>query len=253
VIIKAHARLGLLCALGLLSSCTKGSLDAIDLDPTSLASGLMAHYTFDEGQGTVIVDHSGNKRDGVLSGGQWISDGAFAGALHLSGTVNDRADVSPFPDAPESFSVSAWARASVPITDEEDALLSAENVFQGGWEFHLKRHVAGLGVHVGYWDTAAMAYVYLECYCLTYDRWTHLAFVRDSAAASLSVYVDGVAKGSVPAPTPIGPGEPQLHIGHWQQDNRNLDGDLDEVAIYGRALTPDEVRELSGAPPSAQP
>jgi hypothetical protein len=242
---KAHALLGLFCVFGLLSSCTKRSLDAIDLDPTSLASGRMAHYAFDEGQGTALVDRSGNKRDGVLSGGQWISDGALGGALRLSSTARDHADVSPFPDASESFSVSAWARAFAPTADEEEALLSAENVFQGGWELHLKRHVAGLGVHVGYWDTAAKAYVYSECYCLTYDRWTHLAFVRDSATASLTLYVDGVADGSVPAPTPIGPGEPQLHIGHWQQEDRYFDGDLDEVAIYDRALTADEVRALS--------
>jgi len=251
---NAQARLaGLLCGLGLLSSCTKGPLDAIDLNPSSLSSGLIAEYTFDEGAGTVVVDHSGNKRNGVLSGGQWIGDGAFAGALHLSGTVNDRAEVSPFPDAPKDFSVSAWARVSAPMMDEEDALLSTENVFQGGWELHFKRHVAGLGIHVGYWDTVAMGYVYLECYCLTYDRWTALAFVRDSAAASLTIYVDGVVSGSVPAPTPIAPGDPQLHIGHWQGEGRYLDGDLDEVAIYGRALTADEIHELSGGPPSAPP
>jgi len=250
---KAHACLGLLCLLGLLSSCTKRSLDAVDLDPTSLVSGLMAHYTFDEGRGTVIVDHSGNKRDGVLSGGQWIGDGALAGALHLSGVATDRADISPFPDAPKDFSVSAWARATPPSADEEDGLLSAEAVFQGGWQLHLKRHVAGLGIHVGYWDAAAMAYVYWECYCLTYGRWTHLAFVRDSAAASLTVYVGGEAAGSTPAPNPISPGEPELHIGHWQGDGRYLDGDLDEVAIYDRALTPDEVRELSSGSPLAQP
>jgi hypothetical protein len=253
VALNARARLALVCVLGLLSSCTKGPLDAIDLDPSSLSSGLMAHYTFDEGAGTAVIDHSGNKRDGVLSGGQWLGDGVFAGALQLSNAADDHADVNPFPDAPESFTVSAWARTSAPSADEEDALLSAENVFEGGWELHLRRHVAGLGVHVGYWDTVAMAYTYWECDCLTYDRWTHLAFVRDAATASLTVYADAVALGSVPAPTPIAPGEPQLHIGHWQGDGRYLEGDVDDVAIYGRALTADEIRELNGAPAPVQP
>lgn len=250
---KTRARLGLVCVLGLLSSCTKGSVDAIELEPTSLSSGLMAHYTFDEDAGAAVVDHSGNKRDGVLSGGQWIKDGVFAGALHMASTSNDKADVNLFPDAPEAFTVSAWARASAPAMDEEDALLSNENVFKGGWELHFKRHVTGLGVHVGYWDTVAMAYVYSECYCLAYDRWTHLAFVQDSVAATLTVYVDAVAVASAPAPTPIAPGDPQLHIGHWQGNGRYLDGDLDDVAIYGRALSADEIQKLNGAPAPVQP
>ncbi|MDP9000533.1 MAG: hypothetical protein M3O46_10525, partial [Myxococcota bacterium] len=56
-----------------LNACTGGPIDAIGLG--DLTRGLIAHYTFDEGAGTVVVDHSGNKRDGALTNGTWIADG----------------------------------------------------------------------------------------------------------------------------------------------------------------------------------
>ena len=52
-----------------LCACTAGPLDAIALGSNSLADGLLAHYTFDEGGGSTVVDHSGNDRDGALTGG----------------------------------------------------------------------------------------------------------------------------------------------------------------------------------------
>ena len=245
--------IGLLCALCSLPSCSKAFLDPLELDQTSLGAGLMAYYTFDDGAGTVLVDHSGNKRNGNLSGGQWIADGAFAGALHLPGNASEHGEVPSFPDATASFSVSTWARASAPIADDDDALLSVERPGQGGWQFHLNRRVAGLGLHASYWDTVAMGYVFWECACLTYDRWTHLAFVRSATDRTLTVFVDGILQGTVAAPNPIAPGEPQLHIGHWQGAARYLNGDIDDVAIYGRALVPNEVLDLSRHTPLQAP
>jgi hypothetical protein len=239
-------------ALAGLTSCGNGPLDAIDLAPSSIDSGLIAHYTFDEGSGTGLVDHSGNKRDGVLTGGQWITDGAFAGALRFPGTANDHGDVNSFPNAPESFSVSAWARATIPTTDDDETLLSTEIPFQGGWELNLNRHTAGIGIHAGYWDTVAMAYVFWECTCLPQAEWVHVAFLRDARDQTLSVYLDGVLRGKVPAPNPISPGEPQLYVGHWQGNARYFNGDLDDVVVYARALVPEEVVELGSESPADQ-
>jgi hypothetical protein len=243
--------IGLLCALSSLANCSKGYLDTVELDQTSLGSGLMAYYTFDEGAGTVLIDHSVNqrKRHGYLSGGEWINDGAFGGALHLTGAIKDHGDVAPFPDATENFSVSVWTRASAAPPADAEALLSMERPFEGGWQLHINRHVDNLSLHVGYWDTVTMAYVYSDCDCLSYDRWTHVAFVRSAAARTLTVYVDGSAQATVAAPNPIAPGELQLHIGHWELDDRYLTGDLDDVAIYERALASDEVLELSRRTP----
>ena len=55
-----------------LASCGTTPLEAVTVDPRSLAMGLVAHWTFDERSGTVVGDHSGNGHDGQLTGGSWI-------------------------------------------------------------------------------------------------------------------------------------------------------------------------------------
>jgi hypothetical protein len=238
----------------MLSGCGEGPLAAVALDPGSLGgSDLVAHYTFDEGTGTVMVDHSRNKRDGAIMGGQWVQDGAFGGALHFSGATTDYATVADFPNAAASYTVSAWTRASFTAQDEDpETLLSTEIPFAGGWELNLNRFSNGIGIHAGYWDTVAMAYVLYECVCLPEARWTHVAFVRDAVEQTLTVYVDGTPLGRVSAPNPISPGEAQLFVGRWQGDARYLAADLDDVAIYSRALVPAEIAELGTHPPADQ-
>ncbi|HEX3853665.1 MAG TPA: LamG domain-containing protein [Polyangiaceae bacterium] len=241
------------CALAMLPGCGKQPLDAVQLDPDSIESGLIAHYTFDEGAGTAMVDHSGNKRDGVIMGSQWLEDGVFGGAIHFSGTETDYATVAEFPNASANYSVSIWTRASFAAQDEDSGtLLSTEVPFAGGWELSLNRFTNGIGVHAGYWDTVTMTYVFWECVCLPEGRWTHVAFVRDSTAQMLTVYVDGSPVGEVSAPNPISPGEAQLFVGRWQGDARYLAADLDDVAIYSRALAPAEIAELGTRPAPEQ-
>ena len=64
-----------------LLGCGPTYLDAAGLAPTTLGSGLVAHWQFDEMDGLVVADDSGNRRDGTISGATFTSDGRFGGAL----------------------------------------------------------------------------------------------------------------------------------------------------------------------------
>src|SRR5262249_48960572 len=90
------------------SACTVTPLDAIKVNPGSLEDGMVAHWTFDEGSGDVVPDHSGNRHEGQINGGRWIDTGRFAGALHLD--EGAFVSVDNFPDATRSWSVSVWVR-----------------------------------------------------------------------------------------------------------------------------------------------
>jgi hypothetical protein len=82
---------------------------------------------------------------------------------------------------------------------------------------------------------------------LTLGQWHHVAGVFDATSGLLRVYVDGVADGDVTAPFHVlfEPGEPLL-IGAGDVDfgRRFLDGALDDVRIYARALSDAEILEL---------
>lgn len=229
-------------------ACTPGRLDAID--PPSATVGLIAHYTFDEDGGTVVVDHSGNHHNGILDGGTWIADGKFGGALHFDGqstvTVND------FPDAPPSFTVSTWVRVAAFADDAGlETVTSTEYVFDAGWQLNIGPSDAGSYFQAAYWDRVSSAYTFSDCTCLPEDAWTQFAFVVDGH--TLATYVNGGLVSQVPAPNPITPGTPALLMGYWSMSGRMLVGDLDDMNIYGRALTADEIMSLYQAPPPDLP
>jgi hypothetical protein len=241
------AAISLAGALAALAACESHPLDATIVVPTTLTNGLLAHYTFDEGAGTMVFDHSGNRHDGTLVGGTWIGDGKFGGALHFSGS--DHVTVDSFPIAHSSFSVSAWVRSKNAPIDGFETLLSTEVVFEAGWELNLDKLDSGLAVQSAYWDPTIGGYIHIDCSCLPTSQWTHVVSVVDGDAHVLSVYVDGNLVGVTPAGHAILPGETALLIGTWSGGARFLVGDIDDVAIYSRALIPEEVSDLEAHPP----
>lgn len=229
-------------AVGACAVLTACDTHPLDVTTTVIDTGLLAHYTFDEGSGTTVVDHSGNRHDGTLSGGTWITGGKFGGALHFGGT--DYVTIDDFPIAHSSFSVSAWVRSTNAPLDGFETLLSTEVVFEAGWEVNLDKLDSGLGIQSAYWDTTINGYIQVDCACIPANQWTHVVSVLDGDAHTLKVYVDGNLVGVTPAARAIVPGEPALLMGAWSGNQRHLVGDIDDVAIYSRALIPEEIISL---------
>jgi hypothetical protein len=252
VIRRAGAALlgALACAAGLATSaCQPGRLDAIDLAQNDLSTDLVAHYTFDEGSGATVFDHSGNKRDGtIVDAGTWIGDGKFGGALHLDGT--GYVNVPDFPDAPADFTVAGWIRTADLTSDAGvESFASTEYVFDAGWQMNLYKQTDGGRLQAAFWDRDAGTYTYLDCLCIKDQVWTHFAFVVDGTAHTLTIYADGHEYAVTAAPTPIAPGTTWLSIGAWSRPGRLLVGDVDDFVVYRRALVAAEIATLTERPP----
>jgi hypothetical protein len=234
-----------------LSACEPGVLQAIDLIPTTLDTGLVAHWTFDEGVGTVVPDHSLNHLDGQLTGGTWISDGRFGGALHID--PGNYMSVSSFPNATSSWSVAGWVRLvdEIVSTSQWETVISTEG--HGGWEINVDRSKPTPGAHFGFWKGPNQGdYNYVECFCLAFAKWMHAAFVVDGQALTLSVYVDGTLSGTTSIAQTIAPNNATLYVGRWPLDSdatRPYAGDVDDIVIYDRALVPEEIAVLQQHPP----
>jgi hypothetical protein len=253
-------------ALGL--GCNAGPIDIATLSTTSLAAGLVGHWTFDEGAGTQVRDSSGNSRHGAIFGTNWTwTAGRFpGGALSLGGT--DQVTVGGgfgFPQATRSYSVSAWVRVTeTDLQAPVAAILSTEIPWgvgpPGGWSLNLDLEPPVSGsppsgnYHFTYWigaanDPLSMEMTRVECPCFVPDVWTHLAAVVDAAEETLTFYVNGIPRQQVDVPRSIGPGEQTLYMGRWPSSPPHpLTGTLDDVAIYARALVPEEIVQLSRAP-----
>jgi hypothetical protein len=224
-----------------LAACSPGPLEVVSLSPDSLRLGLVAHWTFDEGAGTVITDHSGNDHSGELVGGTWIG-GQFGNALHFE--LGDGVSVANFPQASGSLSVSLWVRP--PVGDFGDpylTLISTEIVWSGGWEMNVRLTPASTIYDFGFprgnsqYDAT---YEYFNCGCVEANQWTHLVAVVDGQAQEIDFYRNGILQGRSPIANPLKPGSPTLFIGRWSESDRLFTGDLDDIAIYSRALAPAE-------------
>ncbi len=69
-----------------------------------------AHWTFDDGSGTIAADSSGNGHNGTLGAGvSWVAGNVGSGAISLAGTSTGVVTVTgPVVNTAGSFTVSAW-------------------------------------------------------------------------------------------------------------------------------------------------
>jgi hypothetical protein len=236
------------------AGCGASPLDAVAVNPHSLASGLVAHWTFDEGTGSVVGDSSGNGLDGALTGGSWTADGRFGGALALAS--GDSVAVPNFPQATPSWTVSVWtetSRAQLQAdTSDTATILSTEVVFAGGWQLHLDNRHGYQRYDAAYWAGSTVNdYEVLFCDCIAEDRWIHLTAVFDADAATFTLYQDDTVIDHTSLPTPILSGDSTLYMGTWNMGQRFLAATLDDFAIWSRALDKGEIATLSQQPPGS--
>lgn len=224
--------------------------------PPAPQSGLVLHYAMETlAQGTV-TDASSNSLDGNVVAGAGTarlvsSVQGYGRALQLTGSQHQYVDV------PESsvldvdrYTLSAWVRYT---GIENDQTLGRWEVLEKAGAYWMNVRTNGL-VRVGgfYGGCANSSWQYFDSTrALAVARWTHVASTYDGTW--LRIYIDGRAAGSkrVTGRTCIS-GEP-LAVGAKNNPTKGLleafwDGRLDDVRIYGRALTVDEVRQLATRP-----
>lgn len=217
------------------------SILALLLVWTTIAYGqdasLVLALSFDEGQGDVAHDSSQYGFDGTITGAQW-ANGKFGSAMGFDGD-DDSVEVA---DAPElrlmdGGTVMAWA-----------------NVLGGGhadWPRLVHKCNTTGGTGPGYeilFDRANgdAVRVCLGGECQSYvplDRgtWYHIAMTCDGT--TIRVYVDGVPSGENPQLGPmIDSPDLSLFVGNSFNGERDFEGTIDEVRIWSRVLSVDEIR-----------
>jgi hypothetical protein len=243
------------------AGCAPGPIDAVELDPTSLEIGLLAHWSFDDGAGATVTDNSGNGHDGTIIAGTWMPAAHFGGVLHIEGgagaTPGPTGVVVPtFPPPVASWTVAGWVRTPrINTGSNYETIVSTELLDGGGWQLNLRMDMdaipANLFYQFAYWIGPDRGNnTFHNCTCVgAPDEWVHIAGVIDRSTNTLSFYRNGALDGSEPATDPIVMASPTLYFGRWPADDlRNLTGDLDDFVIYNRALTRREIKALASAP-----
>jgi hypothetical protein len=224
---------------------------------TILQAQPAGYWRLDEFAGPRAVDSSGQHRDAICEPGVvfflqgpdsdlFCTDGETNRAAHFAGGRLD-ARVADLGDA---YCVSLWFWNGMPVDARET----------GGWMFSRGRN-HGLGPHgdhlgIGGTGTEPGKLVFLHSDETTgvntatgrtaIERWTwnHVVLVRDGE--KVRVYLNGDPQPEIETRTPAGfpIGFDRLFFGGRCDNQDNWEGRLDEIAVFPRALSPEEVSSL---------
>ncbi len=214
-------------------------------------AGLLAAYAFSQTTGTTLTDDSGNGHSGTFVGGPTWSTGKNGGGLQFNGTTASvtMGDVNAL-DGLTRFTVSAWVKTTA--TGEKHIVdkSACDGATNGGpFEFGTGFFTAGRATFIVYRTSGPSTFVYAESSASVTDgAWHFIAGVYDGT--SLLVYVDGALAGTTAAAGLTMPATANaLELGgHCNGNAYPWAGSVDDVRLYGRALSAAELASDMNTP-----
>ena len=219
------------------------------LSSADYSAGLVLNFSFDEGSGDVAMDLSGNGHDGKIDKPSWV-DGKIGGALKFGGAGSG-----------------TWV-----TVESTDALNVNECTFMAWinaetWDG--TRQIVGKSVHGGCSGRAQYG-LFSEggTFKLRFEtesgrndinadlpatnEWVHVAFTNDGEMAQLYVNAEVVSEGDVPGV--LRSIDDPLRIAQdCDRANNVFAGMIDEVRLWNRALSGDDIAVLMDLGANATP
>ena len=240
----------LVCALAI--ALIAGVAEAQDI-----TTGLIAHWKLDETSGITAFDSVGSN-DGTLVGSPtWVPGGVFDGAIDFpvageAHHVDCGNDTSL--DITGSGSVSAWVQVDSWNGDISWNRIVSKGGVEGGYELMRGAGADKDGIRFGVYASGAVPYVDGNVDIVTDGQWHLVTGVYDNPTGVVSLYIDGVLDNSAtftPGIT-ITPNDKHVFIngldGELTIGKRHIDGRVDDVRLYDRALSATDVQALVPEP-----
>lgn len=223
-------------------------------------TSLMARYTMDEGAGTMIMDDSGNGNHGTLVGFDPLTawtQGISGTALLFDGVDSyvDTGNAFNF-DSTDAFTIDAWVqRSSGGLANSIFVKMDrVDTIVRRGYALTFMNTDELYFTMVSHNGNLDKMQIYTTNQFSFPNSQYHVAGVYDGSmlAAGASIYVDGAVQQSIVvlhdslAGTILNgaPGRTGAAIvlgGPVQVPEYVMDGKIDDLTIYSRALTPDEI------------
>jgi len=208
-------------------------------DPASCMDyGLVGNWDMDEGGGSVLNDNSGNNNHGTLANGPKWTQGKNGGALQFDGkddyvNCGNGATLQPTSMAtleywmyPKQFSDGMYERSVVGWY-----AMTGKGIYTNFWNSRL---------YAQFWDGSVWQTVSFTVPLL--NHWYHIVVTYDAngGANNYRIYSNGVLKNQLTVTGNI------VYTGGYFNIGRDtlmpFNGLLDEIKLYNRALSEEEVR-----------
>ena len=226
------------------------------------ANDLLLYCPLTEGTGDAVQERVGGKKQKIAGAAAWRQDQPQALVFDGKTTAVDLG-LAPNYDA---FSIAVWVRPDSDDAEKRktgggrrETLFSRDRADAGDYQFRLGLNNWGSPVFVMTPEAerqAIGAVSLLKPVTLPADAWTHMVVTRD-AAGVFTLYVDGDSPSQHHAdqrkknPEMGHPYNPVANLVLGAQMHKNLKdlvpsfkGALRDVRLYGRALSPDEIKDL---------
>jgi hypothetical protein len=192
-----------------------------------ITSGLVAYWKMDDGSGTTVTDSSGNGHHGTFIGSPiWVA-GKYGGGLK----GNNSGFEAVFNFSPTNFTVAYWIYPTK--VDDLQSAVGANGCYWGGF---VSTAVSGGGAYIGTDMGTRIGPTANDTYVV--NQWIHIVFTYNAGVGNF--YKNGVliaSKSGMKAPVAW------TKFGNINGSN-SLQAILDEVCIYSRALSQDDVTAL---------
>lgn len=201
--------------------------------PASVIDGLVAYYPFNGNAN----DESGRGHDGIIEGVVIIDDKAtFDG----NGRIVIK-ESKGFED--DSHSLSLWINLKDPSKLTYNPILIAkDNHTVGGRQWQLAAPI-DRKIHAHVWLDGLSGVEFVEFRSKSkfpIEDWVHVVQLWDGK--KLSIYINGIFDSAVRAEGSLMSGDSPISIGRL--DNHFVKGHMDNIRIYNRALSAEEVKAL---------
>ena len=213
--------------------------------------GPVSYWKFDEAEGTTAYDSTGFNH-GTIYGAQWTS-GQVSSALDFDG-MNDYVDI-PYDssldiDASEGISLSLWIKLnSYPDSLNQGPIFGLYVSTGIGTKNYLSIMKSGYGNVIAWDQWPKTSYGWIESIKPDLDTWYHVVVVEDSSYRA--IHINGSLDASDNTPESYEGNPPDtIRIGSRADAYAPFyfHGKIDEVAIYDRVLSADEIQQLYESP-----
>ncbi|MFC1604080.1 LamG-like jellyroll fold domain-containing protein [Planctomycetota bacterium] len=200
--------------------------------------GLVGWWMFDEGAGTTVADSSGTGHDGFFADStpEWVP-GLYGTALKFDGT--DKVEIPDHADfhLTNAMSVALWMQ---PEADQSSSAKLFIKQKSGQYPYALQYDESGQGL---------FATVYAST---RYDtsphipdfpgEWAHMCFTYNGTV--LILYKNGEEVASVNTSGQLQQNSLSLSIGSRLDYDQNFIGIIDDVRLFNRELSPEEINQI---------
>ncbi|WKX09807.1 LamG-like jellyroll fold domain-containing protein [Streptomyces sp. NL15-2K] len=209
----------------------------------------VARYKLDETTGFSVGDSSGANHTGSHGTGMhWNAD--HGGSAVLDGDANSWAKTDgPVVNTAGSYAVSAWVKLT--STTSNYTVVAQDGDYHAGFLLGYVQSANKWAIRIPTRDDASgqlgTQLVYSTA-APAVGTWTHLTSVYDASTAKVSLYVNGALQGTDDVTSPW-PANGDLQIGRVKYQGSYTGfwpGGVDDVQIYGQALSASEVSGVYG-------